>query len=81
MSKYIQKYDLEFVDSENYKTNEGRNFNVLLFHRKYARNNEYQLLENNKVLANGKVPITYKPINIFNYWVRDEGTVQTFKRS
>lgn len=71
---------MEILVSENrYITSDGIEFAVKIFHQKYARKNRYELYKEDKICADGAVPRTYTTRDIFNYWVRDEGTIMTFK--
>ena len=63
----------------DYLTTDNMEFRVEIYHKKYARKNYYKLYKHDEVCAEGNVPTSYTPRDIFNYWVRDEGTIKSFK--
>ena len=70
---------MNLVAKAEYLTSCGITFLIEIFHEKYKRSNRYKLYRSGEVCAEGSVPRTYTPRDIFNHWVRDEGTLQTFK--
>ena len=67
------------IASNSYITTDKVEFKVEIYHKKYARKNHYKLYKQNEICAEGSVPTTYTTRDIFNYWVRDEGTIKSFK--
>ena len=62
-----------------YITSDMVKFKVEIYHKKYARENYYKLFKEGKVCAEGSCPAKYTTRDIFNYWVRDDGKIETFK--
>jgi len=69
------------IASCGFVTTDKTEFIVEIYHEKYARKNHYKLYKNNIVCAEGNVPISYTTRDIFNYWVKDEGKIISFKEA
>lgn len=62
---------MQLIAAQEFITSDGISFPVEIYHEKYKRTNHYKLYRDGEVVADGKCPKDYTPLDIYRYWVRD----------